>query len=127
MAHVLSRSWLLHCRHVLHGVGVSLALPLLDCLQPLSAAVTKRRAKCGVFIYRPNGANSFDFQITKPEADYKFSRSLLRLEKQRTNFAPLSGFYRLHGWGASRLIDIVHPAETGWEVRNSATRRRTID
>ena len=41
MAHFLSQNWLLNRRHVLRGLGVSLALPLLDCMRPLRAAETQ--------------------------------------------------------------------------------------
>ncbi|RLS46112.1 MAG: hypothetical protein DWH84_02075, partial [Planctomycetota bacterium] len=63
MAHFLSQNWLLNRRHVLRGLGVSLALPLLDCMRPLRAAEAKSRAKRSVFIYLPNGVNTIDFQI----------------------------------------------------------------
>ena len=38
MANILSQRWLLSRRHVLRGLGVSLALPLFDCMRPLLAA-----------------------------------------------------------------------------------------
>ena len=76
MANVLSENWLVNRRHVLRGLGVSLALPLLDCMRPLRAAETAMRAKRSVFIYLPNGVNTIDFQITQAGADYKFSKSL---------------------------------------------------
>lgn len=65
MAHFLSQNWLLNRRHVLRGLGVSLALPLLDCMRPLGAAESKSRPKRSVFIYLPNGVNTIDFQITQ--------------------------------------------------------------
>jgi hypothetical protein len=37
MAHFLSQSWLLNRRHFLRGLGVTRALSLLDCMQPLAA------------------------------------------------------------------------------------------
>ncbi|QDU28212.1 hypothetical protein ETAA8_33120 [Anatilimnocola aggregata] len=99
MAHFLSQNWLISRRHALRGLGVSLALPLLDCMRPLGAAETKSRAKRSVFIYLPNGVNTIDFQITQPGADYKFSKSLLPLEKHRANITPISGLYHPHGLG----------------------------
>jgi len=68
-------------------------------MRPLSAAETKKRAKRSVFIYLPNGVNTLDFQITQQGADYKFSKSLLPLEKHRANITPLSGLYHPHGLG----------------------------
>jgi hypothetical protein len=95
----LSQNWLLDRRHVLRGFGVALALPLLDCMRPLRAAETARRAKRSVFIYLPNGVNTLDFQILQAGADYKFSRSLLPLEKHRAHITPISGLYHPHGLG----------------------------
>jgi len=99
MAHFLSQNWLLNRRHVLRGLGVSLALPLLDCMRPLRAAEAKSRAKRSVFIYLPNGVNTIDFQITQAGADYAFSKSLKPLEKQRANITPISGLHHPHGLG----------------------------
>jgi hypothetical protein len=76
MANILSQHWLLNRRHVLRGLGVSLALPLLDCMRPLRAGEAATRAKRSVFIYLPNGVNTIDYQITQAGADYRFSRSL---------------------------------------------------
>ena len=51
MAHFLSQKWLLSRREVLRGMGASLALPLLDCMQPLRAAEKNAQARRSVFIY----------------------------------------------------------------------------
>jgi hypothetical protein len=99
MARFLSQSWLLNRRHVLKGLGVSLSLPLLNCMQPLRAAETATRAKRSVFIYLPNGVNTIDFQITQAGADYQFSKALKPLEKHRANITPISGLYHPHGLG----------------------------
>jgi hypothetical protein len=99
MAHFLSQHWLLNRRHALRGLGVALTLPLLDCMRPLRAAEKTTRAKRSVFIYLPNGVNTIDFQITQAGADYKFSKSLLPLEKHRAHITPLSGLYHPHGLG----------------------------
>lgn len=99
MAYILSQPWLLSRRHVLRGLGVSLALPLLDCMQPLRAGAAATRAKRSVFIYLPNGVNTIDYQITQPGADYRFSRSLQPLERHRANLTPISGLYHPNGLG----------------------------
>ena len=99
MAHFLAQNWLLDRRHVLCGFGVALALPLLDCMRPLRAADSAKRAKRSVFIYLPNGVNTLDFQILQAGADYKFSKSLRPLEKHRANITPISGLYHPHGLG----------------------------
>ncbi len=94
-----SQSWLLDRRHVLRGLGVSIALPLLDCMRPLGAAEGKARAKRSVFIYLPNGVNTIDFQIESAGADYTFSKALLPLEKHKANITPISGLHHPHGLG----------------------------
>jgi hypothetical protein len=99
MANILSQHWLLSRRHVLQGLGVSLALPLLDCMRPLRAAATETRAIRSVFIYLPNGVNTIDYQITQAGADYRFSRSLQALERHRANITPISGLYHPRGLG----------------------------
>ena len=107
MAHFLSQNWLLNRRHVLRGLGISLALPLLDCMRPLGAkngaangaAITTSRAKRSVFIYLPNGVNTIDYQITQAGTDYTLSKSLQPLEKHRANITPISGLYHPHGLG----------------------------
>ena len=98
MAQFLTQRWLMNRRHVLRGIGVSLALPLLDCMKPLNAADIKR-PKRSVFIYLPNGVNTIDFQITQSGADYKLSKSLMPLEKFRDRVTPISGLYHPHGLG----------------------------
>lgn len=99
MAHFLSQNWLLNRRHMLHGLGVAVALPLLECMRPLRAAEATLRAKRSVFIYLPNGVNTIDFQVTQAGADYKFSKSLEPLAKHRANITPISGLYHPHGLG----------------------------
>jgi hypothetical protein len=99
MANILSQHWLLNRRHVLRGLGVSLALPLLDCMRPLRAGEAATRAKRSVFIYLPNGVNTIDYQITQAGADYRFSRSLQVLERHRANLTPISGLYHPNGLG----------------------------
>lgn len=98
MAQFLTQRWLMNRRHVLRGLGVSLALPLLDCMKPLNAADINR-PKRSVFIYLPNGVNTIDFQITQSGADYKLSKSLMPLEKFRDRITPISGLYHPHGLG----------------------------
>lgn len=94
-----SHAWLLNRRHLLRGVGVAVALPLLDCMRPLRAEPQRERAKRSVFMYLPNGVNTLDYQITQPGADYTLSRSLQPLAKHRANFTPISGLYHPHGLG----------------------------
>jgi hypothetical protein len=103
MSNIRSQNWLLNRRHVLRGIGVGLALPLLDCMRPLRAADAAprlaARPKRSVFMYLPNGVNTLDYQITKAGADYQFSKSLAPLEKHRANITPISGLHHPHGLG----------------------------
>src|SRR5690349_5232337 len=64
MSNILKQDWLLSRRHMLRGLGATIALPMLDCMRPLraaAAAVTK--PKRSVFIYIPNGVNVLTWQI----------------------------------------------------------------
>lgn len=99
MAQFLTQNWLLNRRHVLRGLGVSLALPLLNCMRPVHAAEAARGPRRSVFIYMPNGVNTLDYQITEAGADYTFSKSLKPLEKHRADITPISGLYHPHGLG----------------------------
>src|SRR5437016_1078851 len=99
MAQIRCENWLLNRRQVLRGLGVALALPLLDCMRPLRAAETVTRTKRSVFIYLPNGVNTIDYQITQAGADYTFSKSLLPLEKHKAHITPISGLHHPHGLG----------------------------
>ncbi len=93
-----SQSWRIDRRHALRGLGSCIALPLLDCMQPVRAAETPA-PKRSVFIYIPNGVNTLDYQITTPGQDYTFSRSLKPLEKHRGVITPLSGLHHPGGLG----------------------------
>lgn len=99
MSNYLSQDWLLGRRHMLRGLGVSLALPLLDCMRPLCAAEGAPTPRRSVFIYLPNGVNTLDYQITKAGAGYAFSKSLTPLEKHRANITPISGLHHPNGLG----------------------------
>ena len=95
------QTWLLNRRHFLRGVGVSVALPLLDCMRPLRAAAADKvlKAKRSVFIYLPNGVNTSDYQITDAGAGYKLSKPLQSLEKHRAHITPFSGLHHPNGMG----------------------------
>jgi len=86
MAHFLSQSRLLNRRHVLRGMGVSLALPLLNCMRPLRAAEKDARPRRSVFIYLPNGVNTNDYELAKAGKDYELSRILKPLAPTASSF-----------------------------------------
>ena len=99
MANFLRQNWLIDRRYVLKGLGVSLALPLLDCMRPLLAADQAARPKRSVFSYLPNGVNTQEYQMTTAGKDYQMSKPLLALEKHRDIITPFSGLYHPHGLG----------------------------
>ena len=122
MAHFLSQNWRLNRRHVLRGLGVSLALPLLECMRPLQAAQGDARPRRSVFIYLPNGVNTNDFEMARAGTDYQLSRILKPLEKHRADITPISGLYHPNSFG------IAHRATETWlsSAKHGPTDRNTI-
>ncbi len=108
MAQFRSQSWLLNRRHVLRGMGVSLALPCLECMRPLRADEQNVRPRRSVFIYLPNGVNTKDYELAKAGKDYEMSRILKPLEEHRANVTPISGLYHPNAFG------IAHSATQTW-------------
>lgn len=85
-------------RHVLRGLGATLALPLLNCMKPIAANAMEGSAaaippKRSVFIYIPNGVNTLTWQIQKAGAGYELTESLKSLEKHRSVITPISGLH----------------------------------
>lgn len=101
MSNILRQNWLLNRRHALRGIGVAMALPLLDCMRPLrlSAAEPVPQRRRSVFIYLPNGVNALDYQIVESGANYKLTKPLESLEKHRAQITPISGLYHPNGLG----------------------------
>lgn len=102
MSNVLTQKWLLSRRHMLRGLGATIALPLLDCMSPLRAAPAAAAAakpRRSVFIYIPNGVNVLTWQIMKAGRDYELSVPLQSLEKHRANITPISGLHHPNGIG----------------------------
>lgn len=122
MAHCLSQNWLLDRRHLLRGLGVSLALPMLDCMKPLFGAEVAKRPRRSVFIYLPNGVNTNDFEMTTAGKDYQLSRILKPLEKHRASIAPVSGLFHPNAFG------IAHSATQTWltGAKHGPTDRNSI-
>ena len=103
MSNLQTNSWLIDRRHMLRGLGSCIALPLLDCMNPIRAAAAATKAapkpKRSVFIYIPNGVNTLDYQITAAGEGYEFSRTLKPLEKHRAHITPISGLHHPGGLG----------------------------
>jgi hypothetical protein len=118
---VVKQSWLLNRRHVLRGLGVSIALPMLNCMRPLLAAPAAPKAKRSVFVYLPNGVNTLDYQILEAGSGYRFSRGLKPLERHRANITPISGLHHPNGLGHHHDCQSIWltGAEIGQGKRNS--------
>lgn len=121
MSNFLAQNWLLNRRHVLRGLGVSLALPLLDCMKPLLAAEQRSRPRRSVFIYLPNGVNTQEYRMTSAGTEYQLSKPLASLAKHRDVITPISGSYHPHGLGNHHNCSTIWltGAKIGQAERNS--------
>ncbi len=91
LMNVQLNKWRISRRHMLRGVGASIALPLLDCMaSPLPKASVPKRS---VFLYIPNGVNTLTWQIEKAGTDYEFTTPLKSLERHRQEVTPISGLH----------------------------------
>lgn len=93
MSNILSKRWHMNRRQALVGVGVSIALPLLDCMIATAAPPTASKPKRSVFLYIPNGVNTLTWQIEKPGRDFEFTGPLKSLERHRDAVTPISGLH----------------------------------
>jgi len=114
-------------RHMLKGLGASVALPMLNCMRPSHAARTATsRPKRSVFIYIPNGVNTLTWQIQKAGRDYELTAPLASLEKHRDVITPISGLHHPDVLGKHHNCDKVWltgadvPADGG-AFRNSVS------
>ncbi|HTN77534.1 MAG TPA: DUF1552 domain-containing protein, partial [Pirellulaceae bacterium] len=110
--HNLNRnSWQLNRREMLRGVGVSLALPLLNGMTGSSVSAADRPAatkpKRSVFLYIPNGVNTLTWQIEKAGKDYAFTKTLESLERHRADVTPISGLHHPKVLGKHHNCDKV--------------------
>lgn len=112
-------------RHVLRGLGVSVALPMLDCMRPLRAAKAAATPKRAVFIYLPNGVNTLDYQILESGKDYRFSKSLAPLETHRARITPISGLHHPNGLGHHHNCQSIWL--TGAEIGQGKRNRVSLD
>lgn len=122
MAHFLSQKWRIDRRHFLRGLGVSMSLPLLDCMHALRADTRQEKPRRSVFIYLPNGVNTHDYELTDSGSDYRFSKILAPLEKHRHQITPISGLYHPNAFG------VAHNATQTWltGAKHGPSDRNTI-
>lgn len=103
MSNVNTHRWLIERRRMLRGIGVSVALPLLDCMIPPGLAAAGVPApsppRRSVFLYIPNGVNPLTWQIEKGGVDFRFTRSMQALERHRMHVTPISGLHHPQGLG----------------------------
>jgi hypothetical protein len=96
MSNFNANRWRISRRQMLRGLGVSMALPLLDSMAAPSFAADRPAAtkpKRSVFLYIPNGVNTLTWQIEKAGADYEFTKPLKSLERHRADVTPISGLH----------------------------------
>ena len=97
MSNINTNRWHISRRQMLRGVGVSLALPLLDCMAGVSLAApdlpVAKKPKRSVFLYIPNGVNTLTWQIEQAGANFEFSKPLQSLERHRADVTPISGLH----------------------------------
>jgi hypothetical protein len=89
---IQTNRWQLSRRHLLRGLGASIALPILDCMSA-PGATNPKAPKRSVFLYIPNGVNTLTWQIEKAGADYEFTSPLKSLEPHRAEITPISGLH----------------------------------
>jgi len=120
---IQTHRWQLSRRHLLKGLGASVALPLLDCMASPTAETAP--AKRSVFVYFPNGVNTLTWQIEKAGTDYEFTSPMASLEKHRADLTPISGLHHPMVLGKHHNCDKVWL--TGADVpANGGSFRNTI-
>jgi Protein of unknown function (DUF1552) len=83
-------------RTFLQGMGVSLALPLLDAMSPAMSSGPKPIVRLG-FVYVPNGAIMDQWTPATKGADFQFTPILKSLEPYRDRLLVLSGLAQVNG------------------------------
>jgi hypothetical protein len=99
MSRINLNRWRMSRRQMLRGIGVAMALPMLDCMRDerparaAGSADTASKPKRSVFVYIPNGVNTLTWQIEKAGTDFQFSAPLAALERHRADVTPISGLH----------------------------------
>jgi hypothetical protein len=111
-------------RQLLRGMGVSIALPLLDAMTPAFAAPRAKPA-CRLLVnYVPNGMVMKDWLPTNAGADFVLPRILQPMEPYRNRMLLIEGLAQRNGWpngdgtgdharAASTYLTGVHIRKTG--------------
>ena len=77
-------------RHVLRGIGTSIALPLLGAMMPAARAQEAAKLRLG-FIYVPHGAVQDRWTPASAGADFEMSKILDPLKDFRSHMTVVSG------------------------------------
>ncbi len=91
--HITNASLRLPRRTFLKGLGACIALPLLECMAPLSRAVGPVGGipKRLIFVYLPNGMDMENWTPKSAGSAFELPSILQPLAPHRTNFSVLSG------------------------------------
>ncbi len=83
-------------RAFLRGMGVTMALPLLDAMTPALASAPKPVVRLG-FVYVPNGIIMNKWTPSGEGADFKFASTMAPLEAFRERLLVFSGLAQVQG------------------------------
>lgn len=89
-------------RTVLRGAGASLALPMLDIMQPAAAAASAAAGNSAAparmaFIFFPNGAIMQDWKPEGEGKDFKLNKTMQPLESVKDDLLVMTGLTQHHG------------------------------
>ncbi|MBU6275111.1 MAG: DUF1552 domain-containing protein [Planctomycetes bacterium] len=112
-------------RTVLRGLGTSLALPLLDCMRPVSAAAAGAAAPVRMaFLYVPNGVHMQDWTPATTGGDFPLSCILEPLSDLRGKFSIHTGLAhdkaKANGDGPGDHARALATFLTGTQARKTA-------
>ncbi len=107
MSNINTNQWRISRRHLLRGIGASVALPLLDCMAGSTGLGAPGKPKRSVFLYIPNGVNTLTWQIQQAGAEYQFTGPMKALEKHRDVITPISGLHHPNGLGKHHNCDKI--------------------
>ena len=112
-------------RTVLRGLGTSLALPLLDCMRPASAAAAGAAAPVRMaFLYVPNGVHMQDWTPATTGGDFPLSCILEPLSDLRGKFSIHTGLAhdkaKANGDGPGDHARALATFLTGTQARKTA-------
>jgi hypothetical protein len=123
----MTPSWHITRRAALRGLGVSVALPLLDAMLPsslLGASPADKPPRRMAFLYVPNGVMMTDWKPKEEGADFAFPATLKPLEPFREHLLVLTGLTadkaRPNGDGPGDHARAMSAFLTGCQPRKTA-------